>query len=96
MVPVVFLALATAPFHPVFAQATTPQGEARAVPGRNDNIWAGRDHQPSRVETESSEQRAGETTPTQERRDDDEVARIQRQIEQNEQRYPPGFLDSKP
>jgi hypothetical protein len=96
---IVFLALAPAGFSPVIAassQDARPSAEAPAVPERNGNIWAGRAHQPSRAEVESSEERSRETTPRQERQYGDEVDKIKRQIEQTEQRYPPGFLNPKP
>lgn len=75
---------------------TNSQPDASAIPDRIGNIWGGKSHQPSRSEVESAEQRAHEATPKQEQQSDDEVAKIQRQIEQTEKQYPAGFLNSKP
>jgi hypothetical protein len=99
MLAVVVLTFAAASFHRAYAASPlddAPQAEAATAPVRNDNIWAGRDHQPSRFETESSEERDHETTPQVEQRSDDEVLKIQRRLEQTEKRYPPGFLESRP
>lgn len=60
---------------------------------RNGNIWSGKPHQPNRADVESAEQNAGETTPRAEQHLDDKVDRIGRQLQQLEQRYPPGFLE---
>jgi len=96
MLPVMVLALVTGPCHGGFAAPppdAVPQAEALSAPARNGNVWAGRDHQPSRAETEAAEKLDHETTPSAERQYDGEISEIQRRIERTEQRYPPGFLD---
>ncbi len=79
------------------ALAAPPQSASlQADTPRNGNIWDGKAHQPSPATVESSEERAAETTPGQERHYDDELGQLNRQIKQLEESYPPGFLNAKP
>ena len=79
------------------AQDTSPAGASTQAPtARSGNIWSGKSHQPSRADVEAAEQNAGETTPRAEKGLDDKVDSIGRQLQQLEQRYPPGFLQQPP
>src|SRR5260221_295912 len=73
------------------AQAATPPDGTPGGP-----IVGGEQQQPFRSKVQSAEQRTGATTPDRERQYQQQLDKIHRDLQEQQQRHPPGALSTVP
>jgi hypothetical protein len=99
---VAVLALVALPhaYVPELAAASLPSTDAPISPAapddRNANVWSRKAHQPRQTDVEAAERARGETSAQRENSISGELDAIQRQLDEIERRYPPGFLQDRP
>lgn len=73
---------------------TPPEGTPGGTP--SGPIVGGEQQQPVRSKVQSAEQRTGSTTPDRERQYQQQLDKIHRDLQEQQQRHPPGAISTVP